>query len=175
VHVTDAGDPSPASAARVGAWSPEPWRGELAAFLRRLGAGPEAEDLVQEAFLRALERPPRGNARGWLYQVALNLMRDRGRRERVGDRVLEQAWKGDVAPEAGPPARAEAAETVARVWSAVAVLPESQRLALYLRAQAELSYDEIGVALECSAATARQHFHLAVKAMRRLMLGGSDD
>ena len=50
----------------------------------------EAEDLVQETFLRAMERPPADTARPWrpwLVRVVTNLARDRfrkGRREYVG-------------------------------------------------------------------------------------------
>ncbi|MBI1852581.1 MAG: hypothetical protein HYR85_19735, partial [Planctomycetes bacterium] len=39
-------------------FDPEPWRGEIVAFVARMGAARDADDVVQETFLRALERPP---------------------------------------------------------------------------------------------------------------------
>src|SRR5207247_2771327 len=58
---------------------------------RMLGSAADAEDVVQDTFVRAMERPPRDLAqpvRPWLVKVALNLSRDalrrRRRREYVG-------------------------------------------------------------------------------------------
>src|SRR5574341_2611195 len=52
---------------------------------RLLGCAADADDVVQEAFLRALARPPRRTDmpwRPWLVRVALNLGRDLLRRRR---------------------------------------------------------------------------------------------
>jgi RNA polymerase sigma-70 factor (ECF subfamily) len=46
---------------------------------RRTGDRDRAEDLAQEVFVRALETPP-ANPKPWLFAVALNLVRDDGRR-----------------------------------------------------------------------------------------------
>lgn len=68
-----------------------PRRGALRRFIRRLTRGSsDAEDIVQEAYLRLLERPPReregqGSA-GYLFVIARNLVRDRGRRTEREDR-----------------------------------------------------------------------------------------
>jgi len=46
--------------------NPEPYRAELCSFLRRLGAGAESDDVIQEAFVplasssRRAATPPRG-------------------------------------------------------------------------------------------------------------------
>jgi RNA polymerase sigma factor (sigma-70 family) len=53
---------------------------------RMTGSAAEADDLVQDTFLRALERPPPDRAQSlkpWLTKVALNLARDRLRRRRA--------------------------------------------------------------------------------------------
>ena len=55
---------------------------------RRTGDPDRAEDLAQEVFLRAMEAPPR-NPRPWLFAVALNLVRDDGRREERQARRLQ--------------------------------------------------------------------------------------
>jgi len=151
----------------VQAFDPEPWRAELRGFVLRMGGGQESEDVVQETFLRALRSPPASRPRAWLYRVAMNLLRDRVRRRRSSDD--EETSGGlisleDSAPD--PRAAAIASETVRVAWLAASRLPDRQRAALILRIQRHMDYDEIALALECSIGAARQHFHLAVKAVR---------
>src|SRR5678815_927685 len=56
---------------------------------RMLGDEAEADDIVQETFVRMLTRPPSGEVRPWLVKVARNLaidrMRRRGRTDVAGD------------------------------------------------------------------------------------------
>lgn len=162
----------------VQAFDPEPWRSELRGFVLRMGAGQEADDVVQETFLRALRSPPTSRPRAWLYRVALNVLRDRVRRQRSGD---DEDPSGvllaleDRSPD--PRAAAIARETVAVAWLAAAHLPDRQRAALILRIQRHMDYDEIALALDCTIAGARQHFHLAVKTVRDALAkaGGQHD
>ena len=57
---------------------------------RRTGDRDRAEDLAQETFARAVAAPPR-NPRPWLFAVALNLVREDGRRAvRQGRRLLRR-------------------------------------------------------------------------------------
>src|ERR1700741_634641 len=113
------------------AFDPEPWRSELRGFALRMGAGQEAEDVVQETFLRALRSPPESRPRAWLYRVALNVLRDRARRGRdpgSGDEIDASdpvPTLEDRAPD--PIAAAIARETVAIAWRAAASLPDRQR------------------------------------------------
>lgn len=151
----------------VQAFDPEPWRTELRGFVLRMGAGQEAEDVVQETFLRALRSPPASRPRAWLYRVAMNVLRDRVRRQRsIDDEDASGLFLSleDHAPD--PRAAAIASETVRVAWHAAARLPDRQRAALILRIQRHMDYDEIALALECSVGGARQHFHLAIKAVR---------
>ncbi len=69
-------------------------RGPLWGYLHRLGAAPDAaDDLVQEAFMRLLQHPPRAadarSARAWLYTTATRLLRDRWRRQ-----AAPGGWRG---------------------------------------------------------------------------------
>ena len=108
---------------------------------RMLGDATEAEDVAQEAMLRAWRQAPRwtpGQAKfdTWLHRVGLNLCYDRLRRRR------------EIATEA-PPDRPDegpapdrgllALETGARVEAALAKLPERQREAIVL-----CHYQELG-------------------------------
>jgi len=71
-------------------------RPALGAFLRRLSPSPQdAEDVVQETYLRVYQHRQRYDARSsvktWMFTIALNLMRDRARKKRAG------RLEGDVA------------------------------------------------------------------------------
>ena len=153
-------------------FDPEPWRGELLAFLRRMGAAADAEDIVQETFLRSVRRPPTGNARPWLYGIALNLLRDRRRADRRDDEHLPHVARRPLNASSDPAEDAERHELASRAWSVIETLSQSQRAALLMRIERHLGYAEIATALGCSEATARQHFYLGMKAVRDRLHGG---
>jgi RNA polymerase sigma-70 factor (ECF subfamily) len=96
-----------------------------------------AEDVVQETFLRAHERTPRGaeSIRGWLFTVATNLARDTLRVARRRRELLSE--QGDMlpAPAAAPDAVAqlEREELGARLRAALDRLSERERSVLLLR------------------------------------------
>jgi RNA polymerase sigma-70 factor (ECF subfamily) len=108
---------------------------------RRTGDRDRAEDLAQEVFARALVSPP-DNPRPWLFAVALNLVRDDGRRAvRQGRRL--QLLKGES--EQVAPAADEAYEhtrNTALVRAALEELREVDREVLLLKAEG-FDYDEI--------------------------------
>jgi len=100
-----------------------------------LGGATEAEDVTQQAFVRAWEELPRlkepGAFAGWLNRIAVNLARDLGRsparREQSGggaaDEAAQTIHNGGPAPEEGL-AEAERDEAV---HDAIASLPEPHR------------------------------------------------
>ena len=101
----------------------------------------EAEDVAQEALLRAWKQAPRwkpGKAKfdTWLHRVALNLCYDRLRRRReiATDAVPEQV---DDSP--GPDRGLIARDVGLRVDAALKALPERQREAVVL-----CHYQELG-------------------------------
>lgn len=60
-------------------------------FQRRVSHPADAEDLTQEAFSRLLRMPVEArvaDAKGFVFQVAINLLRDRARRARVRNEAL---------------------------------------------------------------------------------------
>lgn len=111
---------------------------------RRTGDRDRAEDLAQEVFARALATPP-DNPRPWLFAVALNLVRDDGRRAvRQGRRL--QLLKGETARSAPQPdAEYEQNETTRAVRAALDQLRDVDREALILKAEG-FDYDEIAAA-----------------------------
>jgi RNA polymerase sigma-70 factor, ECF subfamily len=111
----------------------------------------EAEEVMQDAFVRLLERWPSvqaaGNPEGYLYRTAMNVFRSRLRRAAVAvRRVFGQ-----------PPADDQMAEVEARdsVVRALAPLPTRQRAAVVLMDVLGLSSEQAGAALGIQAVTVR--------------------
>lgn len=112
---------------------------------RRTGDRDRAEDLAQETFARAVSAPP-DNPRPWLFAVALNLVREDGRRASTRGRRLELLRNEDPGPAPAPDAVFERNEETERVHAALAALKERDREALLLKAEG-FDYDEIAAAL----------------------------
>lgn len=133
---------------------------ELLRHARRLAGDAEAEDVLQEALLRALRAYPRlrhgDHLRAWLYRVttttAYDSFRARGR-EWVTDEVPSPA----VEPEHYDGA----------FEALIAPLPEPARAALRLRFVDDLDYDGVAAALGCSSVAARQRVSTAVRSLRK--------
>lgn len=119
---------------------------------RMLGDAAEAEDVAQEAMLRAWRQAPRwtpGQARfdTWLHRVGLNLCYDRLRRRReIATDVLPDRIDDGPAPDRG----LLAAETGVQVQAALARLPERQREAIVLCHYQELGNIEAAALMEVS-------------------------
>jgi RNA polymerase sigma-70 factor, ECF subfamily len=112
---------------------------------RRTGDRDRAEDLAQETFARAVSAPP-DNPRPWLFAVALNLVREDGRKAVTRGRRLELLRNEQDRPAPGPDADYERNEDVARVKAALARLNERDREALLLKAEG-FGYGEIASTL----------------------------
>ena len=140
---------------------------------RLLGAAGEADDVAQEALLRAWRQAPRwqpGAARfdTWLHRVVLNLCTDiqRRRREVV---MAEPPDRADPAPLADQSMQSE--QTARRVQQALARLPPRQREAIVLQTYQELSNIEIAQVLEISV-EALESLLSRGRRMLRDLLGG---
>ena len=112
---------------------------------RRVGDRDRAEDLAQETFARAVAAPP-NNPRPWLFAVALNLVREDGRRAVTRGRRLELLRGEQDIPSNSPDVDLERREETARVRAALATLNERDREALLLRAEG-FDYEEIAATL----------------------------
>jgi RNA polymerase sigma-70 factor, ECF subfamily len=114
---------------------------------RRTGDRDRAEDLAQETFARAVAAPP-NNPRPWLFAVALNLVREDGRRALRQGRRLE-LLRNDHGPEQNPEQDYERNERSAGVRAALAALSDRDREALLLKAEG-FNYQEIAATLGLS-------------------------
>ncbi|HHC09401.1 MAG TPA: sigma-70 family RNA polymerase sigma factor [Actinobacteria bacterium] len=126
-------------------------------------AGNEADDLLAEAYARAWGRwssladHPRPEA--WVMRTAMNLHRDRRRRERLARRFRRRP---DPVP--GPELPIDPT-----VLAALRRLPERQRHVVALRILLDLDTTEAAELLGISPATARVHLHRALGALRRTL------
>jgi RNA polymerase sigma-70 factor (ECF subfamily) len=128
------------------------------ALLLVTGSGPEAEDVVQEAMVRALERWTRvremESPAGYVYRIAVNLHRRRLRRA-----LREtQASGGGAAVNTDP---TEIAETREQVLQALKCLSTDQRVALVLVEWLGLSPEEAGRVLGIKAVSVRGRLYRA--------------
>ena len=112
---------------------------------RRTGDRDRAEDLAQETFARAVAAPP-DNPRPWLFAVALNLVREDGRRALRQGRRLELLRAEGDRPAAGPDHEFERREQIGAVRAALAALGDRDREALLLKAEG-FNYEEIAATL----------------------------
>lgn len=140
------------------------------AYVCRLHGPRDAEDLTQEALLRAWRAWPDAldpaQARPWLFKIALNLCRDHARR--FSRRPAIEPLAEEFAPAAPSPDPAQA-ELVRIVREAVETLPEPQRHVFHLREDAGLSFREIADVLGCPLNTALGRMHDALEKIRKLV------
>ena len=145
-----------------------------------LGSEQDAEDVVQETYIRTWKglptlRNPKVVA-SWIYRVARNAAYDRLRkRSRQKADSLDRPAGEDLAPlvellasdQPGPEDRFGSAEVTAAIRAALLKLKEKHRLILTLREVEGMSYEEIGTALGCSLGTVESRLHRARKALAR--------
>jgi RNA polymerase sigma factor (sigma-70 family) len=150
---------------------------------RMTGSAADADDIVQDTFVRAMEHPPRRTdepVRPWLVKVALNLSRDvlrrRKHREYVGPWLPSPI---DTSDESAPPshepsvdgretleARYDLLESVSLAFLvALEQLTSRQRAVLLLRDVFDYSVKETADALELSEPNVKTTHHRA----RRIM------
>ncbi|MEW6211236.1 MAG: sigma-70 family RNA polymerase sigma factor [Acidobacteriota bacterium] len=149
---------------------------------RMTGSAADADDIVQETFVRAMEHPPSragASLRPWLVRVATNLsldhLRRRKRREYRGPWLpspvpTQEAEFFDlerIAPSTdSPSARYDMRESVSFAFLlALEALTPTQRAVLLLRDVLDYSTEETAAALHLSEANVKVHLH---RARRRL-------
>ncbi|HMK08264.1 MAG TPA: RNA polymerase sigma factor [Anaerolineales bacterium] len=152
-----------APAEQVGLWVDRHGQ-EIHAYLWRfLGDAQDAEDALQETFLRALRYRgrPVAEPRAWLYAVAGNVARSQLRR-----RQRDEARFSHLDDETPAPETTGGRDLWVSVRRVVEALPVKQRQALLLRRYQGLSYGEIARAVGGSAESARANVYQAVRRLR---------
>jgi RNA polymerase sigma-70 factor (ECF subfamily) len=154
-------------------------RAHRTAFL--LGAGAEADDVVQEAFVKAfrhLSRYRDGEPFGpWLLRIVANetrnLTRSRRRREALALRLCTAGPEGTAAD--GPVGQVLAAERRARLVAAVNALPDRERQVLVCRYFLELSEAETAQVLAWPLGSVKSRTARALNRLRGLVVSGERD
>jgi len=131
------------------------------AAYRMTGNAHDAEDLVQETFLRAyraIDRFQAGtNARAWLLTILQRVRTDAFRRRQRRPQTVELTDEGPHV--AVPPPQNALASGYEDLERALAALPESFRTAVVLRDLQDLSYAEIAETLGVPAGTVMSRIH----------------
>ncbi|GMV23703.1 MAG: DNA-directed RNA polymerase sigma-70 factor [Acidimicrobiia bacterium] len=143
---------------------------------RMTGKAEDAEDVVQETFIRAFRQLSRFEARSnvstWLYRIAFNcavdFLRARPRRESATeDQALER-----MAPSAPGPSMDDlvfAGQIGERMQEALGGLSEKERAAFLMRHYHGCSIEEIGSTLGMKTNATKHSIFRAVKKMRVAM------
>lgn len=152
-----------------------------------LGDVQEAQDLTQEAFLRAFRNI--GNFRGhstfytWLFRIVVNTCLD-GRRKRSRWENLFSFWRSrseeneesdeletqpDQTPGADPLANLSGRELSKEVRKALAELPPRQRMALQLKVIQGMNLKEIADIMGAAEGTVKSHLFRATHRLQRTL------
>ena len=143
------------------------WQRRVARFLFRLvGDADSIQDLCQEVFLRVYLARSRYREQGtfstWLFQIALNVARDAGRK-----RVAPTISCPEQEPQTPPvEAECEQEEMIRTLEEAVAGLPAPLREVLVLRHYEGMKFEEISRLLKVPASTLKSRFAVALERLR---------
>lgn len=135
---------------------------------RILGDGPEAEDAVEEAFLKLWTGatqfdPSRGSMRGLLLTItrhtSIDIIRRRARRQRTENTYCTGAtYVAD-----GPERETERADEARSVRLALRSLPQEQRRAIEMAYFSGLTRREIGASVSVPVGTVKSRMRLGMK------------
>ncbi len=135
-----------------------------------LGTREDAEDAVQESFLRAFRHLARYQERerftGWLFRILVNQCRTTLARRRRGETAMSDhavepgSWDDDAA---------EWADRDAMLAGALARLHPLQREAVVLRFSADLSYEEMAAATGAGVSALKMRVKRGCAQLRALL------
>jgi RNA polymerase sigma-70 factor (ECF subfamily) len=138
-----------------------------------------AEDLVQQTFLQ-LHRArgsfmPGSELNPWVFAIARRIMIDGFRRRKLEENDLrDRRWMVAEASSDAPDEAVAARRTAARIYEALARLPETQRTAFTLTKQKGLSVAEAAEALGTTITAVKLRTHRAVETLRAVLRDDAD-
>ncbi|MCZ7687185.1 MAG: sigma-70 family RNA polymerase sigma factor [Sandaracinaceae bacterium] len=154
------------------------------AALRLTRSASDAEDLVQDSFVKAYRFydrfEPGTNMKAWLFRILTNTFINKYRRstrerrvlegreaEPVGEGVMSRAAMRTLTD---PVSEAHRRIITAEIQEALDALPEDYRVMILLADVEELSYKEIATIVGCPIGTVMSRLHRARKRMQRRLL-----
>ena len=150
-------------------------RGAYAAAFRILGDGAQAQDVVQDVFLRLWRRPQsfdsgRGELGSYVRMMArsraLDLWREGQAAGRASDRLKLVVADEEARPQERPGLMAERDQDGATLRAALGRLPHAQREALVLAYWGGLTADEVARRVEVPLGTAKSRIRLGLDKLR---------
>lgn len=151
------------------------FRPRLVYLLRkRTGSREDAEDLTQQALIRAYQRidqyDPKRSFRSWLFTIAVRLAIDAYRKRGVD--TSGQGIERAMDPSPGPAETISRLDTQRRLWAlADKVLDANQRTALWMHYGEQLKAKEVAKALGITAV----HVRVLLYRARRTMMTHLDE
>lgn len=156
----------------VGRWD----RKIQGAIYRIMGPEEDVRDLCQETLLKAYRAlgtfKKEARFSSWLYQIALNVCRDRMRRRKSRPQVsLDELMEaGEIAPFGRGPSPLdliEAGDLARAVAAAVESLPQEQREVVVLKEYQGLTFLEIAQALDVPISTVKTRLYRGLSLLRQ--------
>jgi len=146
--------------------------------LRLLGSHEDAQDALQDAFIRGFEKLDQyqgdSSFHTWIYRIAVNMALSRLRQRR--SRSVLRLWGArhdppmfdvpDESPESDPARSVERAERETRIAAALNTLGEDQRAVVVLKDFDGRRYEEIAEILKIPVGTVRSRLHRARAQLR---------
>jgi len=141
---------------------------ELWGLARRLGATPEqSADVVQEVHLRLWHELQRGtpvvDIDAWAFRVAYRLVMDQHRLGRRVQGLIDRLTVGRME------SVTHDSDDVLSLWPLVDRLPARERVTLYLRYRADLSFAQIGQVMGITTASARTYGSRGIERVRGMV------
>lgn len=158
-------------------------------IFRMINSKEEAEDLLQETFLKVIKNLPKfkwKNFKSYLYKIARNTVIDKLRKKNL-EVSLEQALYSNcendcvaesllIDPQGRTPEEIlHQEELKQKLESAIAKLPDEQKQVFLLHEYSGLTFKEIAAITKCSINTVLSRFQYALKKLRSELKRGGDD
>ena len=148
-------------------------------FLRAVGSTSEAEDLLQDLFVRLLENirdyHHEGKFDNWLFRMAANLVRDRARHK---GKYISLQWASDdqsertdiiESTEPGPEQQVERQEEYDRLQQVLRELEPLDRQIIILRHYGKMSFRELAQHFDIPIGTVLAKVHRGLKKLKRIL------
>jgi len=152
-------------------------RQAFAVAYRLVGHRQDAEDVVQDAFIRALERIHTMDRtrpfRPWFFRIVVNQALNFRRSRSI--RATELIPEATPARTTAPDRSAERALLRERLQLALDALPEKQRVIVQLADLEEFTSSEIAGIMDMPDGTVRWHLHQARRALRETLAPMKED
>lgn len=159
------------------------WQPLKAFILSRTGSLQDAEDIVQEAFVRAylaldhysLEQIQSLKARPWLYKITWNVFCNHVKRTKLSSQVYLEALEEkdfveqDRLSNEHPERAFEQVEQRQELETLVATLPQNYRVPVTMYYFEEMRYREIADILQQPVGTVKVYVHRGIQMLRKAL------